>query len=155
MQWCVCKYIAYLRCCYIGSDFVLENGRLFRIVYRYSSHGKLNWIRNLIQLFHSKSCKFCVRELMQEATVGACYRLSRASGVAVAEVLFKKSGSEESDRWARAPQQHNARAGHSMISPGEEVTAIIRKYTENGERIERCLLPFCDNGFCLLPRMVR
>lgn len=39
---------------------------------------------------------------------------------AVAEVLFMKSGSEESDRGARA-------AGHSLLSPGEEVTAITRK----------------------------
>lgn len=49
-----------------------------------------------------------------------CYRLlSRDAASAVAEVLFMKSGSEESDRGARAL------AGHSMISPGEEVTAII------------------------------
>lgn len=50
----------------------------------------------------------------------ACYRLlSRHAASGVAEVLFMKSGSEESDRGARAL------AGHSMISPGEEVTAII------------------------------
>lgn len=38
----------------------------------------------------------------------------------VAEVLFMKSGSEESDRGARAD-------GHLLMSLGEEVTAIIRK----------------------------
>lgn len=48
------------------------------------------------------------------------YFLEPQRAADAAEVLFMKSGSEESDRGARA-------AGHSLISPGEEVTAIILK----------------------------